>query len=256
MLPAVHWRRERYVCLWAFKCQAGHSCAVMQPVGFLQVAQLYFIYIFLSPHFIVAHRSSLMHSLSFLNIFPDENMPQAFYVLIELLFFSFDLGFYFIFFPKKSRQSWWTGVCKDNWDANILTKLWDYGSRNQSLYKCQAKLSGEHGKSLQRATSEWTTCSVASFCEMCLTFFSVSFKTASRFFLMSSSHRKVKSCMDSTMILYLFRMSPHMQFGLQSGQEDLCCFSVVNDCVYCWGPIFSLQLVMQAVGAENWTPLC
>lgn len=70
----------------------------MQPAGFLLVAQLYFIYIFLSPHFIVAQRSSLMHSLSFLNIFPDENLPQAFYVLIEVLFFSFDLGFYFIFF--------------------------------------------------------------------------------------------------------------------------------------------------------------
>lgn len=56
-------------------------------MGFLLMAQLYLVCTFSSLYFIVVHRSSLMHSLSFLNIFPDENLPAAFYVLIEVLFF-------------------------------------------------------------------------------------------------------------------------------------------------------------------------
>ena len=74
---------------------SGHSnvrldiCVLQeQPAGFLLVAQLYFTGAFSSLHLIVVHRSSLMHSLSFLNIFPHENLPEAFYVLIEIpLFF-------------------------------------------------------------------------------------------------------------------------------------------------------------------------
>lgn len=38
-----------------------------------------------------------MHSLSFLNIFPDENLPEAFYALIEVLPF-FPLIWVFIYF--------------------------------------------------------------------------------------------------------------------------------------------------------------
>lgn len=56
-------------------------------MGFLLMAQLYFTCTFSSLYFIVVHRSSLMHSLSFLNIFPDEDLPEAFYVLIEVLLF-------------------------------------------------------------------------------------------------------------------------------------------------------------------------
>lgn len=81
----------------------GHSdvrldiCVLQeQPVGFLLMAQLYFTCTFSSLHLIVVHRSSLMHSLSFLNIFLDEYLPEALYVLIEVLL-SFDLSFYFTF---------------------------------------------------------------------------------------------------------------------------------------------------------------
>lgn len=73
---------------------SGHSnvrldtCVLQeQPVGFLLMAQLRFVCTFSSLHFIVVHRSLLMHSFSFLNIFPDENLPEAFYVLIEVLLF-------------------------------------------------------------------------------------------------------------------------------------------------------------------------
>lgn len=81
----------------------GHSnvrldtCVLQeQPVGFLLMAELYFTCTFSSLHFIVVHRSSLTHSLSFLNIFLDKYLPEALYVLTEVLL-SFDLSFYFSF---------------------------------------------------------------------------------------------------------------------------------------------------------------
>lgn len=60
-------------------------CCRSNPVGFLLMAELYMY--FLSLHFIVVHSISLLYSFSFLNIFPDENLPEAFYVLMDVLLF-------------------------------------------------------------------------------------------------------------------------------------------------------------------------
>lgn len=77
---------------WAFKCQAGHLWAAGATCALSADGSALFYMYFLSLYFIVVHSSSLIHSFSFLNIFPDENLPEAFYVLIDVLL-SFALSF-------------------------------------------------------------------------------------------------------------------------------------------------------------------
>lgn len=85
-----------HVKMWASK--AICCCACDSPKWFRSILNV----LFHCHFFTVVHKHSTYTFLSFLIIFPDEDVPGAFYALIEFLLLFFCLAIFF--FRKKNRQ--------------------------------------------------------------------------------------------------------------------------------------------------------
>lgn len=130
---AVHTalRKQMTQTFSSFKCETGHSCAAGAICGLSgPMAQLYFtcnFYHYILLLFTVAHLYIPFHFLIF---FPDENLPEAFFVLIDVLLFFLLLLVLFHFFVRKLDKIDKLRYIRTT-EIQRSREKWDYGSGKQ-----------------------------------------------------------------------------------------------------------------------------